>query len=65
MVSDPLEDEQEADEAEQVGDRLVVLARELTKLHEEVLRGTPVELLEQLPEKARGEFVVIVDRPHS
>ncbi|MCA9375869.1 MAG: 16S rRNA (cytidine(1402)-2'-O)-methyltransferase [Candidatus Doudnabacteria bacterium] len=51
--------------AEQVGDRLVVLARELTKLHEEVLRGTPVELLEQLPEKARGEFVVIVDRPHS
>jgi 16S rRNA (cytidine1402-2'-O)-methyltransferase len=41
----------------------VVLARELTKMHEEVLTGTPSELLEILqsnPQKQRGEFVVIV-----
>ncbi|MDO8564895.1 MAG: ribosomal RNA small subunit methyltransferase I, partial [bacterium] len=41
----------------------VVIARELTKIHEEVKSGTPKELLEyfaQNPEKVRGEFVVIV-----
>lgn len=41
----------------------VVLARELTKLHEECLIGTPSELLailEGSPEKVRGEFVGVV-----
>ncbi len=41
----------------------VTLARELTKMHEEVLQGTPQELLEILesnPQKQRGEFVVII-----
>ncbi len=41
------------------------LARELTKLHEEVLIGTPGELLTLLQEeqvKQKGEFVVIVSR---
>lgn len=41
----------------------VRLARELTKLHEEVLVGTAAELraqLEAVPVKQKGEFVVIV-----
>ena len=45
-------------------DRTIVLARELTKLHEEVLVGTADELLAILlddPQKVRGEFVVIVE----
>lgn len=40
----------------------VVICRELTKVHEEVLRGTAGGLLEFFknnPEKVRGEFVVI------
>jgi len=43
--------------------RKVCLARELTKIHEEVLCGTPTELHEVLtdtPEKQKGEFVVII-----
>lgn len=42
----------------------VYLARELTKLHEELLVGNAMELLgrlEQEPVKQKGEFVVIVD----
>jgi 16S rRNA (cytidine1402-2'-O)-methyltransferase len=41
----------------------VVLARELTKIHEEVRSGTPSELLEHFsahPDTVRGEFVVII-----
>ena len=41
----------------------VHLGRELTKMYEEMLIGTPAELLEILtttPEKQKGEFVVIV-----
>ncbi len=44
-------------------EREVVLCRELTKIYEEVLRGTPSELttlLSENPNKTRGEFVVIV-----
>ncbi len=43
--------------------RLVVVARELTKFHEEVVRGTATEVLDyftQHKDKVRGEFVVIV-----
>ena len=40
-------------------DRVLCLARELTKIHEELLRGTPQELLERLP-APRGEFVMLV-----
>ena len=49
--------------AKYVPERKVILARELTKMFEETLRGTPQELLETLtdiPEKTRGEFVIIV-----
>jgi 16S rRNA (cytidine1402-2'-O)-methyltransferase len=45
-----------------VGGREVAVARELTKLHEEVLRGTPSDLLARLPEP-RGEFTVLVAPP--
>ncbi|MSU74691.1 16S rRNA (cytidine(1402)-2'-O)-methyltransferase [Candidatus Kaiserbacteria bacterium] len=41
----------------------VTLARELTKIHEEVISGTPEELLTHFtahPDTVRGEFVVIV-----
>jgi 16S rRNA (cytidine1402-2'-O)-methyltransferase len=44
------------------GDREVALARELTKVHEEVLRGTPASLLARLPEP-RGEITVLVAPP--
>ncbi len=37
----------------------VVLARELTKLHEEFLIGTGTELLEKLPKEPKGEFVIL------
>lgn len=45
------------------GERKIIITRELTKLHEEVISGTPSELLRLLtrqPEKQKGEFVVIV-----
>ncbi|MBU0671154.1 rRNA (cytidine-2'-O-)-methyltransferase, partial [Patescibacteria group bacterium] len=44
-------------------EKQIVLCRELTKIHEEFLRGTAVELLKILEdnkEKQKGEFVVIV-----
>ena len=41
--------------------RLVVLARELTKKFEEFLRGTPAELLEVARSRSlKGEFVVLI-----
>ncbi|WP_027966525.1 16S rRNA (cytidine(1402)-2'-O)-methyltransferase [Halomonas halocynthiae] len=46
-----------------LGDRHVVLARELTKRFETLLDGTPAQLVEQLsedPDQSRGEFVVMV-----
>lgn len=50
--------------AELEGVQRVTIARELTKLHEEVVKGTPAETLEYYtknPDKVRGEFVVIVE----
>lgn len=44
-------------------DRTVVIARELTKIYEEIVRGTAQEVLayfETQKEKQKGEFVVIV-----
>ena len=49
-----------AELAEIFGDRQAVLARELTKIHEEFLRGKISELLEKISEP-RGEFVVVVE----
>lgn len=42
----------------------VTLARELTKIHEEVVSGTPDEMLAHFtlhPDTVRGEFVVIIE----
>lgn len=42
--------------------RRVVLARELTKLHEEVFRGTLAEAAARIEEtEPRGEFVIVLD----
>lgn len=45
-----------------LGDRPIALGRELTKLHEEVLRGRLQEVREQLTARAalKGEFTVVV-----
>jgi 16S rRNA (cytidine1402-2'-O)-methyltransferase len=45
-----------------LGEREVVVARELTKLHEEVLRGTPSDIRAALVSRdsIRGEFVVLI-----
>jgi 16S rRNA (cytidine1402-2'-O)-methyltransferase len=37
----------------------IVLTREMTKVYEEVLRGTPSEILDNMP-KLKGEFVVLI-----
>jgi 16S rRNA (cytidine1402-2'-O)-methyltransferase len=41
-------------------DRSVTLTRELTKVHEEVMRGTASEVLAALGERARGEFTLVI-----
>lgn len=48
-----------------VPDVTITLARELTKLHEEILTGLPSEvfsLLENEPVKQKGEFVVLLHK---
>ena len=45
---------------EVLGDRNIVLARELTKIHEEFLRGKISQIQENMKE-AKGEYVVIVE----
>ncbi len=56
-----------ADILEAFGDRQVVIAKELTKLYEEVMRGTLSELLKNLKnKKIAGEFIIILrgkDKP--
>ena len=50
-----------ADAAEAFGaDRRAAVCRELTKLHEEVVRGGLAELAERFAEGARGEIVLVV-----
>jgi 16S rRNA (cytidine1402-2'-O)-methyltransferase len=49
------------DMAEIMGDRPVVVCRELTKKFEEILRGTPAELLKSLSDRTiKGEITLIV-----
>ncbi len=51
-----------ADVATELGDsRRVVVARELTKLHEEVRRGTAAELAAWAAEGVRGEIAVVIE----
>jgi len=49
---------------EVLGDRPIVLARELTKIHEEFLRGTAVELRATLAERPsiKGEIVLMIGK---
>ncbi|HEX8650160.1 MAG TPA: 16S rRNA (cytidine(1402)-2'-O)-methyltransferase [Pyrinomonadaceae bacterium] len=53
-----------ADAREILGEREAVVARELTKLHEEVVRGRLSELAERFAaeDAARGEIVLVIDR---
>jgi 16S rRNA (cytidine1402-2'-O)-methyltransferase len=46
--------------AEVLPERQVTVTRELTKLHEEVLRGTASEVLAALGDHARGEFTLVI-----
>ena len=48
-----------ADTAEILGDRNLVVCREMTKMHEEIWRGSADEALLHF-EKPRGEFVIVV-----
>ncbi|HEX6201146.1 MAG TPA: 16S rRNA (cytidine(1402)-2'-O)-methyltransferase [Thermoanaerobaculia bacterium] len=51
-----------ADALAVLGDRPAVVARELTKLHEEVLRGSLAELLAEIEARPslKGEFVIVL-----
>ena len=50
------------DLAEALGDRRIALARELTKIHEEVIRTTLKQAADQYQDGgAKGEFVLIVE----
>ena len=45
--------------------RKICVARELTKLHEEIISGEALEMInffQNNPEKLRGEFVIIVEK---
>ncbi len=47
-----------------LGDRRAAVARELTKLHEEIVRGTLKELSETYAKATvKGEMVLVIDRP--
>ena len=51
------------DALEIFGDRNAALAREITKLHEEFLRGELSDMIAQLEaEQPRGEFVLVISR---
>jgi 16S rRNA (cytidine1402-2'-O)-methyltransferase len=46
--------------AEMLPDRRLSVARELTKVHEEVVRGRAAELAAALDGRARGEFTLVI-----
>ena len=45
---------------EVLGDRKIVLARELTKIHEEFIRGKISDIISQI-EEVKGEFVILIE----
>ena len=47
--------------AEVLPDRHLTVTRELTKVHEEILRGTASEVIAALGDRARGEFTLVID----
>lgn len=46
--------------AESLPERSITVTRELTKVHEEVLRGTAGEVAAALGDRARGEFTLVI-----
>ena len=52
------------DIAQILGDRRIVLARELTKIHEEFLRGSAREILDELRARPsiKGEMTLVIER---
>lgn len=44
-----------------LGDRKIVLAKELTKIHETFISGTATELIEKL-DNPKGEFVILIEK---
>ena len=48
-----------ADASRLIPARQMAICRELTKLHEEIIRGTAAELIAGLPEKVKGEIVMV------
>ncbi len=46
---------------ERFGDRHACVARELTKKHEEFIRGTFSELLNRMPDPVRGEVTLVIE----
>ncbi len=46
---------------EVLGDRFIVIVRELTKIYEEIIRGPLSRVLNDLPEKIKGEFTIILE----
>ena len=46
--------------AESLPDRSLTVTRELTKVHEEVLRGSASEVLAALGDRVRGEFTLVI-----
>ena len=49
-----------ADIAAAFGDRPAAIARELTKMHEEVSRGTLFVLRDSIPDRVRGEVTIVI-----
>ncbi len=50
-----------ADVVDALGDRRAAMARELTKMHEEVVRGRLSELLARAQEGVRGEVTLVIE----
>lgn len=46
--------------AEVMPDRELTVARELTKIHEELVRGTAAEVMAALGDRIRGEFTLVI-----
>ena len=52
-----------SDIAEYLGDRPTVVCRELTKIHEEIIRGTTTDLISYFNEyQCRGECVILIGK---
>ena len=50
---------------EVLGDRRIVLGRELTKIHEEVLRGKISDIIKDVaPREPRGEYTLVIEGAH-